>query len=351
LTPQPPDTVLNERAQHLLRALVQRYIRDGEPVASRALARDAGLDLSPASIRNVMADLEQLGLIAAPHTSAGRVPTARGYRVFVDTLLTVKPVERDALRRAEQTLGRDESGPGQLAGAASTLLAELTRLAGVVTTPRREQAAWRQIEFLPLGEDRVLAILVFQDGEVQNKVLQLERRYEPQALARASAFLNERFAGRDLGTIREQLLGEMQQHRASMDQLMRDAIQIAERMFAAAPERAGVMVTGEKHLIDFAELSNIDTLRRLFEAFEQKREILGLLDKCAAAEGVQIFIGEESGYRALDECSVVTAPYKVDGQVVGVLGVIGPTRMAYDRVIPIVDLTARLMSTALSQRR
>lgn len=351
MTPQPPETVLNERAQHLLRALVQRYIREGEPVASRSLARDAGLDLSPASVRNVMADLEQLGLIAAPHTSAGRVPTARGYRVFVDTLLTIKPVERDAVRHAERTLAGDEAAPAELAGAASTLLAELTRLAGVVTTPRREQTAWRQIEFLPLGEDRVLAILVFQDGEVQNKVLQLERRYEPQALARASAFLNERFAGRDLATIREQLLGEMQQHRASMDQLMRDAILIAERMFAAQPARSGVMVTGEKHLIDFAELSNVETLRRLFEAFEQKREILGLLDKCVAAEGVQIFIGEESGYRALDECSVVTAPYKVDGRVVGVLGVIGPTRMAYDRVIPIVDLTARLMSAALSHRR
>lgn len=349
MTPSP-DTVLNERAQHLLRALVQRYIRDGEPVGSRTLARDAGLDLSPASIRNVMADLESLGLIVAPHTSAGRVPTARGYRVFVDTLLTVRAPERDAVRRAEQALG-DDAVPGALASAASSLLSDLTRLAGVVTTPRRELAAWRQIEFLPLGEDRVLAILVLADGEVQNKVLQLERRFAPEALARASAFLNERFAGRDLGSVRDQLLGEMQQARASMDQLMREAIRIAEHMFASAAPAAGVMLTGEKHLIDFAELSNVDTLRRLFEAFEQKREILGLLDKCVAADGVQIFIGEESGYRALDECSVVTAPYKVDGQVVGVLGVIGPTRMAYDRVIPIVDLTARLMSTALSTRR
>jgi len=344
------EPLLNERAQHLLRALVQRYIRDGEPVGSRTLARDSGLDLSPASIRNVMADLEELGMVSAPHTSAGRVPTARGYRFFVDSLLTFRPPERDAVRRVEAGLGEDAAATNELAGVASLLLSDLTHLAGMVTVPKREHAAWRQIELLPLGDDRALAILVFQDGEVQNKVLQLERRASAEQLARTSAYLNEQFAGRDPSTIRGSLLREMQAARVGMDAQMRSAIGMAEAMCVEQSEGA-VVVAGERHLLDLAETGNVDKLRRLFEAFEQKREILGLLDKCVAAEGVQIFIGEESGYRALDECSVVTAPYHAEGRVVGVLGVIGPTRMAYDRVIPIVDLTARLMTASLNSRR
>jgi heat-inducible transcriptional repressor len=349
MVPPAAEPALNERAQHLLKVLVQRYIRDGEPVGSRTLARDSGLDLSPASIRNVLADLEALGLIAAPHTSAGRVPTPKGYRFFVDTLLTFRPPERDAVRRVEIGL-RDDGAPAvQLAGVASTLLSELTQLAGVVTVPKREHAAWRQIELMPLGGPRVLAILVFQDGEVQNKVFELERPLSAEALARIAAQLNTTFAGRDLQEIRGKLLAEMQQARATMNEQMLAAIGMAERMFASPGEQ--VLLAGEKHLLDFAATGSVDKLRRLFEAFEQKREILGVLDRCVAAEGVQIFIGEESGYRALDECSMVTAPYSAEGRVVGVLGVIGPTRMAYDRVVPIVDLTARLMTATLNSRR
>ena len=350
MVPSAAEPALNERAQHLLKVLVQCYIRDGEPVGSRTLARDSGLDLSPASIRNVLADLEQLGLIAAPHTSSGRVPTPRGYRFFVDTLLTFRPPERDAVRRVEAGL-RDEGAPAlALAGTASTLLSELTQLAGVVTVPKREHAAWRQIELLPLGGQRVLAILVFQDGEVQNKVFELERPLGAEALARIAAQLNETFAGRDLHEIRGKLLAEMQQARATMNEQMLAAIGMAERMFAGN-QGEQVLLAGEKHLLGFAALGNVDRLRRLFEAFEQKRELLGVLDRCVAAEGVQVFIGEESGYGALDECSMVTAPYHAEGRVVGVLGVIGPTRMAYDRVVPIVDLTARLMTATLNSRR
>jgi heat-inducible transcriptional repressor len=350
MVPPAAEPALNERAQHLLKVLVQRYIRDGEPVGSRTLARDSGLDLSPASIRNVLADLEQLGLISAPHTSAGRVPTPKGYRFFVDTLLTFRPPERDAVRRVEAGL-RDDGAPAlALAGTASTLLSELTQLAGVVTVPKREHAAWRQIELLPLGGLRVLAILVFQDGEVQNKAFELERPLSAEALARIAAQLNSTFAGRDLQEIRGKLLAEMQQARATMNEHMLAAIGMAERMFAGAPNEQ-MMLAGERHLLDFAAGGSVDKLRRLFEAFEQQREILGVLDRCVAAEGVQIFIGEESGYRALDECSMVTAPYHAEGRVVGVLGVIGPTRMAYDRVVPIVDLTARLMTATLNSRR
>jgi heat-inducible transcriptional repressor len=345
------EPALNDRAQHLLKVLVQRYIRDGEPVGSRTLARDSGLDLSPASIRNVMADLEELGMVAAPHTSAGRVPTVKGYRFFVDTLLKVQPLAAPEVLRLAQHLNAEQVPATQLAASASSLLSGITRMAGVVTVPKREHVAWRQIEFIPLGEDRVLTILVLGDGEVQNKVLQLDRRYSLESLGRAATWLNERFAGRDLDAIRHELLGEMQRARASMNEHMLGAIQMAEQMFTRPSAPAGVVVSGETKLMEFAELSNVEKLRRLFEAFQQQQDILHLLDKCTVAEGVQIFIGEESGYRVLDECSVVTAPYQVDGKVVGVLGVIGPTRMAYERVIPIVDVTARLLSAALNDRR
>jgi heat-inducible transcriptional repressor len=345
------EPVLSERAQHLLRVLVQRYIRDGEPVGSRTLARDSGLELSPASIRNIMSDLEELGMVAAPHTSAGRVPTVRGYRFFVDTLLRIQPMSEPEVARLARQFVADDVAVAELAAATSGLLSDVTRLAGMVTVPRREPAAWRQIEFIPLGDQRVLTILVLSDGEVQNKILHLDKRFSAEALARAARYLNEHFVGRDLRAIRDVLLGEMQQARASMNEAMLSAINMAERLFERPVPQASVVFSGETRLMEFAELSSVDKLKRLFEAFQQKQEILHLLDKCAAADGVQIFIGEESGYRVLDECSVVTAPYQVDGRVVGVLGVIGPTRMAYDRVIPIVDVTARLLSAALNERR
>ncbi|MDQ2069114.1 heat-inducible transcriptional repressor HrcA [Natronospira bacteriovora] len=352
ITVNRSDNPLNDRAQYLLKTLVERYIREGHPVGSRALSRQSGLELSPASIRNVMADLEELGFVQSPHTSAGRVPTVKGYRFFVDTLLTVKKLNRREVSRLELGLRNDEGDFQALLGSASTLLSGVTRLAGVVTLPRRERATWKQIEFLPLSDRRVLAVVVFSDQDVQNRVLRLERGYDREQLHKAANYLNAHFAGKDLTQVREALLAEMREARQSMNELMLTAIQMADQVFDSDRNvESGYVIAGETNLMEFDELSDVEKLRRLFEAFNQKRDILHLLDKAVAAEGVQIFIGEESGYKVLDECSVVTAPYSADDEVVGVLGVIGPTRMAYERVIPIVDMTARLLGHALNSRQ
>ncbi len=345
------DKALSDRAQHLLKALVERYIRDGEPVGSRTLSKDSGLDLSPASIRNIMSDLEELGLVTSPHTSAGRIPTVKGYRLFVDTLLKVKALDEQEVRLMRTHLDPGETNPQQLLVAASTLLSAVTRMTGVVTLPKREHSSWRHIEFLPLAENRVLVILVLNDGEVQNRVLHLERSYDAASLQQISNYLNTHFAGRDIHELRRGLLNELNKTRESMNDLMHAAITMADKVFQNRGGEPTYMMAGETNLMEFAELSDVEKLRRLFEAFNHKRDILGLLDKCIAAEGVQIFIGEESGYKVLDEVSVVSAPYHMGEGVVGVLGVIGPTRMAYERVIPVVDLTARLLSAALNPRK
>ncbi|HEX7030329.1 MAG TPA: heat-inducible transcriptional repressor HrcA [Gammaproteobacteria bacterium] len=346
---------LSDRARQLLTTLVERYIRDGEPVGSRTLSRDSGLDLSPATIRNIMADLEELGMVRSPHTSAGRVPTARGYRLFVDALLTVKPLDgREVARLQRELLEKMEPARGDsqsLMTTTSSLLSGVTQMAGLVTIPKRDFGAWRQVEFLPLSDNRVLAILVVNEREVQNRILELDRAYSQSELQQFANYLNTHFAGRDVGQIRASLLKELRNTRESMNDMMAAAITMAEQMFERAPPDEDYVLAGETHLMEFAELSNVDKLRQLFEAFNKKREILHLLDQCVAADGVQIFIGEESGYQVLDECSVVTAPYRVNEELVGVLGVIGPTRMAYERVIPIVDMTAKLLSAALNPRK
>jgi heat-inducible transcriptional repressor len=347
------ETGLTERAQQLLKVLVERYIREGEPVGSRTLSRDSGMELSPASIRNVMADLEEMGFVASPHTSAGRVPTVKGYRFFVDTLLTMKPLEQQEVRLLRQQFASEETNPQSLLASASGMLSAITHMTGVVTLPRREHIAWRHIEFVKLSETRVLVILVVNEGEVQNRVLQLDRSYDATALQQISNYLNTHFAGKDIHTVRAELLNELHRTRENMNNLMLAAISMAEKVFdvRGRDENRSYVMAGETNLMEWAELSDVEKLRRLFDAFNRKRDILQLLDKCIAAQGVQIFIGEESGYQVLDECSVVTAPYKVDDQVVGVLGVIGPTRMAYERVIPIVDMTARLLTAALNPRK
>lgn len=347
----PSSPVLNERAQHLLRVLIERYIRDGEPVGSRTLARDTGMDLSPATIRNVMADLEDMGFVKAPHTSAGRMPTVQGYRLFVDNLLTVQPLDGQDMQRLRTELNLDLERK-DLVERASNLLSGITRMAGVVMLPRRKTAALRRIDFLPLSDNRVLVILVINEREVQNRIIHLNRNYSPAELEAAANFLNAHFAGKDIAAVRETIIADMRQTREDMDRMMQAAVDMAQQVFEvdALQEREDVVVAGQTNLMGFRELCEVDKLRHLFEAFNQKREILHLLDQCVNAEGVQIFIGEESGYNVLDECSVVTAPYTVDAKVVGVLGVIGPTRMAYDRVIPLVDVTARLLSAALNPR-
>ncbi|HKK13422.1 MAG TPA: heat-inducible transcriptional repressor HrcA [Gammaproteobacteria bacterium] len=343
------ESELNERAQHLLKVLIDRYVHDGEPVGSRTLARDSRLDLSPATVRNVMADLEETGFVRSPHTSAGRVPTVKGYRFFVDSLLTVKPLESVEVGRLRAQLDLDVNMK-ELVGSVSNMLSGLTRLAGVVTLPRRDHAALRRIEFLPLSENRVLAILVFSEREVQNRIIHTERAYSQAELQRAANYLTEHLAGKDLTEVRRSLIHEMQETRETVNRIMAHAVRMAEQVFSQTTEEEDYVVAGQTNLMDFRELCDVDKLRHLFEAFNEKREILHLLDQCVKAQGVQIFIGEESGYQVLDECSVVTAPYAVDDRVVGVLGVIGPTRMAYDRVIPIVDTTARLLGAALNPR-
>lgn len=347
---QTPDTMqISERAQQLLKVLVQSYIRDGEPVGSRTLARTAGMDLSPATVRNVMADLEELGLVVSPHTSAGRVPTAKGYRLFIDTMLNVTPPATLELESLKRELDPDQD-PHGLLESASGLLSGITQLAGVVTLPRRPHTALRQIEFLSLSENRVLAILVVNQREVQNRIIHLDRPYTQSELQAAANYLNSMFAGRSLQAARRSLLAELERVREDVDRTMRSAMELGEKALTDEPEQADYVIAGQTNLMDYAELSDVEKLRRLFQAFSEKRDILHLLDRCIHAQGVQIFIGQESGYQILDGCSVVTAPYSVEGDVVGVLGVIGPTRMAYERVIPIVDITARLLGAALNSR-
>ena len=347
-TSQKP--VPDERSQHLLKVLIQRYIREGQPIGSRTLSRDSGLDLSPATVRNVMADLEEMGLVRSPHTSAGRVPTPQGLRFFVDTLLSIEPPDSLEVERLRQQIDPDQDIP-DLLSKISSLLSEVTRLAGVVTLPRRERLQLRHVEFLSLSERRVLVILVVNNREVQNRIIHTKRPYSASDLQQAANYLNSLFAGRDLLDAREQLLAEMRSARESMNQMMLAAIEMADKAFTSEGEGDDYVLAGQTNLMGFAELANMDKLRQLFDAFNEKQQILHLLDSALSADGIQIFIGEESGYRVLDECSIVTAPYEVDGQLVGVLGVIGPTRMAYDRVIPIVDLTARLLVAALKQRQ
>jgi heat-inducible transcriptional repressor len=339
--------MLDSRAQHLLKALIERYIAEGQPVGSRVLSRQSGLELSPATIRNVMADLEELGFIASPHTSAGRVPTPKGYRFFVDTLLVVKPLEQTEISELQGQLQADR--PQLLVSAAAQMLSQLTHFAGVVSTSRRREASFRHVEFMRLSDRRVLLIIVTAEGDVQNRILHTDRPYSQQQLLEASNFLNQHYAGQPFHAIRALLADELRQLREDVVGLMTAAVEASDAALSGAGE--SLVVSGEKNLLHAEDLSsNMDRLRRLFEIFEQKTSLLHLLDVTQRAQGVHLFIGGESGLAPLDECSVITATYEVEGQVIGTLGVIGPTRMAYERVIPIVDVTAKLLSNALTQQ-
>lgn len=337
--------MLNDRAQALLKILIERYIADGQPVGSRALARASSLELSPATIRNVMADLEEMGFVSSPHTSAGRVPTPKGYRFFVDTLLTVRPLEEVERAQIEESLLPDD--PHRVVAAASQLLSDLTHFAGVVVSPRR-RASLRHVEFFHLTEKRVLLIIVASDGEVQNRVLVTDRPYSASQLVEAANAINQNYAGMDFATIASRVRGELLDLHHDISSLMRAAIETGGEAMRQPGD--GVVLSGERNLLDVEDLSSDRArLRKLFDLFERKAQLLGLLDESERAEGVKIFIGGDSQLVPLDECSIVTAPYEVDGRVVGTVGVIGPTRMAYERVIPIVDVTAKLISSALSR--
>ena len=346
---KPHPDVISERAQHFLKVLIERYIRDGHPVGSRTLAKDSGLDFSPATIRNVMSDLEDLGLVVSPHTSAGRVPTEAGYRVFVDSLISLQPLNEGLLGQLQEQLPAVQPG-SHIMESTSQLLSSMTRLAGVVMVPKRNQEKVRQIEFVPLSGTRVLAVIVTSAGEIFNRLIETSRAFERSELEQLSNYITAHYAGHDLETVRREVFDEMQSTRARMDSLMAEALQMAQEAFSAEDDEADMVVSGQTNLMDFDELAQMDRLRGLFEAFTEKQEILHLLDRCLEADGVQIYIGEESGYSTLRDCSVITSPYKVDEEVVGVLGVIGPTRIAYDKVIPIVDVTAQLLGAALKSR-
>jgi len=336
--------MLNERAQLLLKTLVERYIAEGQPVGSRTLSKHSGLDLSAATIRNAMADLEEMGFIISPHTSAGRIPTPRGYRFFVDTLLTVHPLNEMQVHQLENQL--HPADPQRLIASASKLLSDLTLFAGIVMTPKRRSPAFRHLEFLPLSEKRILLIIVTADENVQNRILLTDKAYSPAELTRAANFFNQHYAGFTLEEARTRMQDELKRLHQDMTSLMSAALEASSQ---ALEPSEGYVLSGEKNLLHVDDLSsNMSSLRKLFDAFEQKTTLIQLLDVSQGAQGVQIFIGGESGHAPLDECSVVTAPYEVDGQVVGTVGVIGPTRMAYERVIPIVDVTAKLLGSALS---
>jgi heat-inducible transcriptional repressor len=334
--------MLDDRAKLLLKALVERYIAEGQPVGSRTLSRASGLELSPATIRNVMSDLEELGLIASPHTSAGRIPTARGYRLFVDTMLTV---QRQQL--ATPSLPPDQ--PQKVIANAAQLLSNLSQFVGVVMAPRRT-SVFRHIEFLRLSERRYLVIIVSPDGDVQNRVVFTQAEYTQQQLVEASNFLNANYAGLAIEQVRERLKGEVEQLRGEIATLMQAAVEAGSEAMTQAQDE--VVISGERNLLAVSDFStDMGQLRRAFELFEQKTQLMRLLDISSQAEGVRIFIGGESKFVPIEELSVVSAPYEVDGQVVGTLGVIGPTRMPYDRMIQIVDITAKLVSNALSHNK
>ncbi len=344
------DSALNDRAQQLLKALVEKYIDGGQPVGSQALARESGINLSPATIRNVLSDLENLGLVSSPHTSAGRVPTDLGYRFFVDSLLNIQPLQSGVVCQLEEKLGVDDN-PQELIQTASSLLSGITNLAGIVTLPKHEYTELRHVEFLPLSDNSVLVVIVINDNEVHNKIINTPRVFNRSELEQAANYLNAHFSGKDMQAVKKSLLDELKEAKNHADEFMATAINIASQALNAESTEGDYILDGEINLMNYAEMSDVDKLRLIFEAFNKKRDVLHLFEQVIQSEGVQIFIGAESGYSVFGDCSMVTSSYKVDGEVLGVLGVIGPTRIAYNKVIPIVDVTAKLLGAALNHKK
>lgn len=340
---------VNERAQHLLRVLIECYIRDGQPVGSQTLVKESSVNCSSATVRNILSDLEDNGYLRSPHHSAGRIPTSQGYRLFVDSLITSKPLDTHLLENFQQQLNPDQN-IDTLITSASHLLSKISNLASVVTLPRCEHFILRHVEFLSLSENRVLIILVLNDKEVQNRIIYTKRPYSKQELEQAAKYLNMTFQGKEIIKVRDELLAAMRNDCQQMDAQLRSVLNVASEVFDAPSQNEGYVVTGEANLVSRAEETGIEKVKQLLDAFSQKSDIFHLLEQCLQADGVQIFIGEESGYNVLDNYSMITAPYGVEGQLIGVLGVIGPTRMPYERVINIVDVTARLLSIALGTK-
>ena len=340
---------MDKRAQTLLKTLIEHYINDGTPIGSRTLLQHSGLDISSATIRHVMSDLEQLGFISSPHTSAGRIPTQKGYRLFVDSLLTVQPLESSKIVQLQSQLNASNMANSQdLMNTAASMLSGLTQFAGVVMLPKRSAVSLKHLEFLPLSDKRILLIMVMSDGNVQNRMLVTEKTYSQSELTHASNYFNAHYAGHSVENAQQKIHAEIKTMQADISRLMTAAVDASSH---ALNNQDHVVIAGERNLLNSDDLStNVASLRKLFELFEQRTSLLQLLDYSQKAQAMQIFIGGESGFSPLDECSMVTAPYEVDGEIVGTLGVIGPTRMAYERVIPIVDVTAKLLSSALSHQ-
>lgn len=346
----PADSrLLNERAAFLLKKLVNSYITDGQPVGSKQLANDAGLDISSATIRNVMSNLEKRGLVKAPHTSAGRIPTEQGFRLFVDNMLEVQPIQKKMLAQLKVELDPDQDTE-TLISHASQIVSELTHMAGVISIPKPSESVLRHIEFLTLPDKRVLAILVINEKEVQNRVIHLDKEYSPEQLQSAANLLNQHFSGKDLYEVRHELLSELNHTRQNVDEIMQTAIDVAGKALSEEKgDNQPYLVQGESNLLKYSDTKDTGKLQQMLNSFNQKRDMLGLLDRCIQGEGVKIFIGHEVGIEGLGDCSVITAPYSAKGQCLGVLGVIGPTRINYDKVIPVVDVTAKLLGEALNQ--
>lgn len=340
---------LNPRAQFLLKSLVDIYITDGQPVGSKKLAEASGLDVSSATIRNVMCQLDKLGLVHAPHTSAGRIPTEQGYRFFIDSLMEMQPLTADLLSTINSELNANQS-TDVLINSASNLLSDFTRMAGIVTIPKRSQLTLRQIEFLPLPGKRILAILVINEKEVENRVIQVDREYTQAELQTVSNIINSQYAGKDIFNIRTSLVETLHQASSTLDQQMKAAANIANKALQdTEKESSEYIMQGKTNLLNFSELEETGKLQQMFQVFNNTRDMINIMDSCINADGVKVYVGRESGVDGLGDCSLITAPYEADGEVLGVLGVVGPTRMNYTNVIPVVEITAKLLGQALKK--
>lgn len=340
---------LDPRAQSLLKSLIRSYTEDGQPVGSKKLAEKSALDVSSATIRNIMSKLEDYGLVDSPHTSAGRVPTEAGYRFFIDSLLEVKHAEKSTEKSVEKIFAKEHSS-SDLIQSASSMLSEMTQLTGLITVSHSKQSQIKHIEFIKLSESRILVVLVLNQDEVHNKVIDLKRCFTEQELQQSAHIINTCFVGKDFAAARQEIMVQMHHLKNEVNDLMMSVVDVMGNMCSDTVED-DLLTSGETNLMQFNELSDVTKLKGLFDAFHQKEDLLHLLDSCNSADGVEIFIGSESGYSVLHDCSVISAPYSSDGKVIGVLGVIGPTRLAYDKVIPVVDITAKLLSSALNSQK
>ena len=346
MTEEMKNKTPSDRAKQILSAIIDNYIEEGTPIGSKKLSSYNRFNLSSATIRNVMSDLEDLGFIASPHTSAGRIPTSKGYRFFIDRLLEFQPVDSNEIASIKDTVSQTKSSNKDLATNVSTTLSAITQLAGIVTVPKQHKSTLKEIDFIPLSEQRVLAIVVINDSEVENKILQMKRNFSRDELQISANYLNQNYVGRSFEYIKNNLLTQLKETSALANSLMNDIINIADELLINQ-NKDEYVVTGKNQLLDFEELSDMNQLKELFDAFNEQQLLLQLLDKSMSTSNIQIFIGQESGYRIFDNCTLITAPYTNEVGSVGVLGVIGPTRIAYQRVIPIVDVTAKLLSQSL----